>query len=105
MFPYVTPSQPRLRISVLWGDSPPLGEIQLYVRRVGQPAPFAVYAPIDESAGQLTFQFDALMFIHAPGRYEGRLVKGVTDIALIEFDYRDTVQIVKVDNPNVYTGA
>lgn len=92
----ISRDNPRITIVIHWGDVPPKGEILLYMRRVGEPAEFAVYPPLTENGGELTFQFDELLFVKKQGRYEGRLVIGAGEFGRIQVEYADTTYILGV---------
>lgn len=89
---------PRVRLTMEWGSSRPLGLIGLYMRRVGDPEEFAVYTPIQEDGAELLFQFDELLFVRPQGRYVGRLLVGATYYASIQIEYRDAVHVLAVEN-------
>lgn len=93
--------EPRVTITMSWGCDAPPGQINLYMKRVGDPAEFAVYPPIDIRGSVLTFQFDELLFQKLQGRYEGRLVVGVQEYSRLHFEYRDEVKVLDVENSNV----
>lgn len=93
--------EPRITITMSWGCDAPPGEINLYMKRVGEPQEFAVYPPIDMQGGILTFQFDELLFQKLQGRYEGRLVVGARTYSTLHFEYRDVVKVLDVENANV----
>ncbi len=101
----VNRASPRIEIVIAWGANQPPGQMLLYIRRAGLAAEFAVYSPLEIQGGRAIFQFDDLLFSHPYGRYEGRLVVGVTDVALLDIDYRDTAQILEARNTNVQASA
>jgi hypothetical protein len=93
--------EPRITITMSWGCDAPLGAINLYMKRVGEPQDFAVYPPIDIRGSVLTFQFDELLFQKLQGRYEGRLVVGTQEYKRLHFEYRDNVEVLNVESANV----
>lgn len=98
--PIVNRANPRLMLHIDWGSDRPMGLMGLYVRRIGEPTDFAVYAPVDERGGEILFQFDELLFVRAQGVYEGRLMVGANQYAVVRFAYRDDVRVVYVGNPD-----
>lgn len=94
---YINRDSPRVTIVMQWGNVAPQGEILLYVRRVGDPAEFAVYPPIAVSGSELLFQFDDLLFIRKQGRYEGRLVIGASNYGSVQLEYSDPTRILSVE--------
>lgn len=104
MLACVNRNNPRLQVVIDWDGNTPPGITTLFVSRVGG-AEFAVYEPIEVRGGEYTFVFDELLFSHIEGRYQGRLVVGVQERALIQFNYLTNQHIVDVRNPNVRTCA
>lgn len=96
MYPLISPCSPRVVVTMDWGCDAPMGEIGLYMQRVGEPVAFAVYAPIDIMGSQLTFQFDDLLFSKKQGRYEGKLMVGTEIKATLKFEYRDVSSAISV---------
>lgn len=94
----ITRDSPRITILMQWADIPPQGEILLYMKRVGEPADFAVYPPLEVKGSELTFMFDDLLFIKKQGRYEGRLVIGAGEYGRIQVEYTDITHILGVEN-------
>lgn len=94
----ISPCQPRVTVTMGWGCDAPEGEIALYMKRVGDPTEFASYPPISVEGSKLLFQFDDLLFTREQGRYEGRLVVGAREYARLQFEYRDTVSVIAVEN-------
>lgn len=97
----VTQESPRVVVTMSWGGEMPEGEYRLYMRRVGETDEFAYYPAIQVAGGEITFQFDSLVFDKGTGRYEGRLVVNSVEYAKMQFDYQASNKIVCVENPNV----
>lgn len=97
----ISPCNPRVQVTMTWGCSAPLGQIAMYMRRVGEPGEFAAYPPIDIQGDVLTFQFDDLLFNKEQGRYRGRIVVGAKDFGVVDFDYLNQSAIVAVENVSV----
>lgn len=98
--PIINRDAPRVQVSVDWGTGRPAGDIVLLMRRVGDPENFAAYAPIEEYGGNITFQFDELLFVRPQGRYRGTLVVGALEYTQIDVEYSDKIKVVSVENPN-----
>ncbi len=81
----VSRCDPRLTVSVTGCDAPS-GQALIYLKRAGSMAEFAVYEPIETVEGSYTFDFDELLFMQPPGRFEGRLVIGAYETK-VRFDY------------------
>lgn len=96
MYVHISRCKPRVTVTMGWGCDAPQGEIGLYMKRVGEPVEFAVYAPIEIMGSQLTFQFDELLFTKKQGIYEGRLMVGADTRAKLHFAYRDEDTVVEV---------
>lgn len=93
----VTPCEPRIVITLGWGCDAPMGQIALYMKRLGEPAEFVAYPPIEILGGKLTFQFDDLLWTHGQGRYEGRLMVGDREIKKLQFEYYDPSNVLAVE--------
>lgn len=93
----ISRDNPRIIIVMQWSDIPPPGEILLYMKRMGEPAEFAAYPPLQVKGSELTFQFDDLLFIKKQGRYEGRLVIGAGEYGRIQVQYSDPTHILTVE--------
>lgn len=94
----VSSEQARVKIYVAWKYPKPEGEIRLYMRRIGDVADFAYYTPLAENGGELTFEFDSLLFSREPGRYEGRLEVGNEVFGKPQFVYNNATEVVGVAN-------
>lgn len=88
---------PRVSINMAHGCDGVIGEVALFMKRVGEPDEFAVYAPLELTGTLMLFQFDDLLFDRAEGRYEGRLSIAGIDRGVFQFEYRETV-IASVEN-------
>ena len=88
--------EPRITVTMGWGCDPPMGQMALYMSRVGDPVEFAMYPPIDVQGSILTFEFDELLFMRPQGRYAGRLVVGAQEYANLHFEYRDVTKVLAV---------
>lgn len=97
MYPIVNRASPRLVVTVHFGTQGQQGTMELYVQRVGEPAEFAVYEPIQVTGGTAIFQFDELLFTKEQGRFEGRLVVGVEPFGCFQFVYDDPHGIQKIE--------
>lgn len=89
---------PRVTITMQWNCEEPVGDIALYMRRVGEPMEFAAYPPIQVNGGQMLFQFDDLLFSKEPGRYEGRLKVAGQEYTSIQFEYYNSYKLVSAEN-------
>lgn len=90
---------PRVQVTMGWGCDAPQGSINLYMKRVGEPAEFAAYPPISVEGSVLLFQFDDLLFTQAAGRYEGRLVVGAREYRKLHFELVKEDSVLSVE-PN-----
>lgn len=84
---------PRLQVPVQPRTDVVQSEIQLLIRRVGEPADFASYLPISTIGNVLVFQFDSLLFDGLYGRYAGTLVFNGTPYLSLEFEYTTATSI------------
>ena len=97
----VDPCNPRIKITLGWGCNTDAGLINLYMRRAGSPADFAVYPPLSVNGGELVFQFDDLLWVQAQGRFEGKLIIGAREIRRLQFEYRTVTDVISMENPSV----
>lgn len=97
----LTQQSPRISVIMSWGGDQPEGEFRLYVRRMGEADDFAYYPAIEVKGGEAVFQLDELLFAKGIGRYEGRLLVGIVQYAIVQIDYRATNTLIAVENPNV----
>lgn len=97
----VTQQAPRIKLAMAWANGVPVGEVRLYVRRIGETDEFAYYPALEVTGGEVLFQVDALLFAKGVGRYEGRLVVSNVEYAKIQIDYRNTDKFVSVENVSV----
>lgn len=96
MYVKVNRANPRISVTMDFGTEGQRGTIEMYVRRVGEPAEFAVYEPIEVTGSVALFQFDELLFTKQQGRYEGRLVVGADGYGCFHFIYDDAHGIVNI---------
>ncbi len=97
----ITYESPRVTVTMTWGSIVPEGEYRLFMRRVGEIEEFAYYPAIQVAGGEITFQFDNLLFSKGTGRYEGRLVVNLQEYVRMQFDYQASNKLVSVENLNV----
>lgn len=83
----VSTTAPRLSVQVIPRSDVVLAGVSLLIRRVGDPADFASYAPISIVGNVLVFQFDALLFDGLYGRYAGTLTYLGTPYASLQFQF------------------
>jgi len=89
----VSTDAPRLNVQTIPRSDVVLSEVELLIRRVGEPADYATYSPINIVGNVLTFQFDTLLFDNLYGRYAGTLSFNGTPYASLQFQYTSAVSI------------
>lgn len=89
----VSTDAPRLNVQTIPRSDVVLSEVELLIRRVGEPADYATYSPISIVGNVLTFQFDSLLFDNLYGRYAGTLSFNGTPYASLQFQYTSAVSI------------
>lgn len=89
----VSTTAPRLSVQAVPRSDVVLADVLLLIRRVGDPADFASYAPISVVGSVLVFQFDALLFDGLYGRYAGTLSYLGTPYASLQFQFVSDVSI------------
>ena len=94
----VSPSKPRIKITLSWGCDASDGQILLYMKRTGDATEFAAYAPLDIQGSILTFEFDELLWVQPYGRFTGRLVVGTQEIQCLSFEYSGDITVMGVQN-------
>lgn len=88
----------RIKLYMSWSDPKPQGEIRLYIRRFGDASDFAYYIPLSEKGGELSFEFDELLFSRPEGRYRGMLKVGNSEYAYIQLQYVNGTKLVGASN-------
>lgn len=97
----ISKGRPRIKLTIQWGYDEPQGQLLLFLRRAGDELEFAAYPPLEVNGGEITWQFDDMLFARKYGRYDGRFTVGGIDRTTLSLEYVSDEKIISAENASV----